>query len=130
MTTLYKKPAWARGSVSVENPTQYAASYMDDAAALAARPERDEIFTLLMLLEVPVWMPGLWVERPGGWLNTKSGVSRTFQDLRDAISARITELALDPKLVEAYPASRCSFAEDQAFRRLGFDERMARFKQA
>jgi hypothetical protein len=96
---------------------------------------------LLGLLEVPHWVEGLWqsvemkngvIQRiPNGWWNNRGGVPIfvSFETAKEWIAERIAELGLDESLVNAWPHSHHSLAEDSAFRRLSFAERMNRFKK-
>jgi len=89
----------------------------------------DYVFGELDVMDHPKILSGEW--NRGGHYDSKQdawvspgGSVVTFQELRDAVDARIRELNLSAELVHAYPHSVQSIEEGRAFRRLSFDERM------
>jgi hypothetical protein len=90
---------------------------------------RSGIFSELMLVQPSRWMKGLWGDEIGGWRDARTEEFFSFEEMRELIAERITELGLDPNLVHAHPSSRCSLTEDQHFWNLSFDQRMDRFRK-
>jgi hypothetical protein len=87
------------------------------------------LFCLLMLVQPPEWLAGLWSETAAGWVNKRANDKLLGWDAaRQLVAARIKELGLDADKVWAYPQSHCSWQDDQTFHRMTFETQMSQFK--
>jgi hypothetical protein len=94
---------------------------------------RSGLFAELMLVQPPRWMVGLWADVDGGFRDARTGEFFSFEQMREILDARITELGLDMNLVNAYLhfslADRNeTVADEQAFWRTPFEQRMNKFR--
>jgi hypothetical protein len=102
--------------------------YAQEARRAVSQP-RSELSCLLLTLHVPVWMSGSWGDVDGGWTNAKDHDKLlTYDAAKVLIADRFKDLGLDPATVHAHPKSRCTIAEDFAFRNMSFEEQMERFR--
>jgi hypothetical protein len=117
-------------------PSQAAASqadmdFYDEQAKLVADPVRDRIFSELMLLEPPRWMEGLWVERPNGWMDTRTNTFFSFEDMRALVAQRIEEFGLDRALIDTYMTSPTGpWQQHERWRNSPIAERVQRFRRS
>jgi hypothetical protein len=109
------------------------ASEYDEVFAQMTSAPRSELSCLLMLLQPPVWMAGLWGDEDGGWRDARTDKFFSFEQIREILDARIKELGLNADLVHAWPHSSLAdrgetIADERAFRRMSFEERMNKFR--
>jgi hypothetical protein len=106
------------------------ASEYDEVFAQMTSSPRSGIFSELMLVQPQRWMKGLWGDEDGGWRDARTREFFSFEQMREILDARIKELGLNADLVHAWPKHTSSLAEDQAFWRSDFEDRMKKFRAA
>jgi hypothetical protein len=84
----------------------------------------DGLFCLLMLVQPPKFMAGLWARNSWGWFDVRTRTPMTFDEARVMVADRIAELGLSPEKVWAYPNTVTPTAEHQMFLRMDFEQRM------
>jgi hypothetical protein len=109
--------------------TKRVPSEFDEAIEFLRREHPDDgLFALMMLVQPPRFMAGLWNRRADGWHDERTNTDLTFDDARVLVADRIAELGLSPEKVWAYPKTVTPLAEYQVFLRMDFDQQMSQFK--
>jgi hypothetical protein len=122
-------PRAAKESPVAQRSRDDASEYAEMATQMKSIP-RDGIFSELMLVQPPRWRAGLWGDEQGGWCDARTNLLLSFDDARQLIADRISELGLSPELVHAFPSSVRNNVEDRALWKLSFDQRMDLFRAA
>jgi hypothetical protein len=117
------------GSPSTSNAPHEVSELERLLSRIAPDDPREHLQGVLKLLQLPIWVAGFWRDEPGGWLNTQTGESLSFNTARELIAARIKELGLNPHLVYDWWRSVIKDSVSyNSFLRLSFDEQMSRFR--
>jgi hypothetical protein len=118
----------------------HAASEFEVMAERMRDEPRNSLACLMSVLQVPRWWAGSWSDDEynekkqlarisGGWRNARGDKQfLSFEQARQLISARVLELGLDEKVVNAYPTSHSTLAADAAWRNLSFERQMDGFR--